>query len=45
MIYDQIEAFFHDTKIGLWQDLFPDVKRRKMNEEELGVARWYVRSP
>lgn len=43
MIYDQIEAFFHkdDKKIGLFQDLFQDVERREMNDEELSVARWY----
>lgn len=42
MIYDQIEAFFHnDTKIGLFHDLFEDVDRREMNDEELSVARWY----
>ncbi len=43
MIYDQIEVFFHndDNKIGLFQDLFEDVDRRDMNNEELSVARWY----
>ena len=43
MIYDQIEAFFHkdDAKIGLFHDLFQDVDRREMNDEELSVARWY----
>lgn len=39
--YDQIEAFFHETKIGLWHDLFPQVERREYNAEELSVARWY----
>ena len=39
--YDQIEAFFHETKIGLWHDLFPEVQRRVYDPEELSVARWY----
>ena len=37
--YDQIEAFFRDTNIGLWHDVFQDVKRRTFNTEELSVAR------
>ena len=41
MIYDQIEAFFHQEKIGLFHDLFPEVGRRDYNAEELSVARWY----
>ncbi len=39
--YDQIEAFFHENKIGLWHDLFAEVERRPYNAEELSVARWY----
>jgi len=41
MIYDQIEAFFTKTKIGVWQDLFPEVQRRPYNSEEISVAGWY----
>ncbi len=41
MIYDQIEAFFDDSKIGLWHDLFSEVERRPYDSEELSVARWY----
>lgn len=41
MIYDQIEAFFHPQRIGLWHDLFPDVERRPYDPKELSVARWY----
>ena len=39
--YDQIEAFFHEKKIGLFHDLFPEVQRRPYNSEEISVARWY----
>lgn len=39
--YDQVEAFFHEKKIGLFHDLFDDVTRRPYNSEELSVARWY----
>jgi hypothetical protein len=39
--YDQIEAFFHTKKIGLWHDLFPEIERRFYDSEELSVARWY----
>lgn len=39
--YDQVEAFFHEKKIGLWHDLFPEVNRRPYDQEELSVARWY----
>ena len=41
LITDQIEAFFHPKRVGLWHDLFPEVQRRPYDFDEHTLARWY----